>query len=238
MSDMPGSRGSTGACRRRDFPAIGSQSGPVLRRLAAAALAVATLAVGVPAASAAESPIDQTAPGQAAEAGTSADAVVDGAAAASTVADEVRGTVAELFAAISADARLPEERMRELAYAVGIDPADDRRGIMDSLYRGEWYMPKRDDVRKCIARRESHGNYRAVSANGDFRGAYQMSEALAIGATWMMQPEVRKEMGERGVDIVQKLRKTSIHKWNRYWQDRAFWTIWAKGDGRSHWGGC
>ena len=213
----------------------------MLRRLAAAALAATTLVVGVPAlAGAAENPIDQSAPSQTpatdnSDAGT---LVVDEGAAASTVAEQAQGTVGELFAALTAAAKLPEERMRELAYAVGIDPADDRRGIMDSLYRGEWYMPKRDDVRKCIARRESHGNYRAVSAGGDFRGAYQMSEALAIGATWMMQPEVRKEMGERGVDIVQKLRKTSIHKWNRYWQDRAFWTIWAKGEGRSHWGGC
>ena len=25
------------------------------------------------------------------------------------------------------------------------------------------------------------------------------------------------------------------HWWNRYWQDRAFWTIWRKGKGSFHW---
>jgi hypothetical protein len=30
---------------------------------------------------------------------------------------------------------------------------------------------------------------------------------------------------------------TPVVKWNRYWQDRAFWTIWRKGKGKSHWRG-
>jgi hypothetical protein len=51
----------------------------------------------------------------------------------------------------------------------------------------------------------------------------------------MMQPEVRKEMGDAGLDLIQKLRKKPMNKWNRYWQDRAFWTVWKKGEGRSHW---
>ena len=245
MSDMP-VLGSASYWRfRRDFPAISRQCVQVLRRHVIAVFAATTLIAGVPiaSASAVDGPSDQSAPVVASTDATATQEstdvlVVDEAAAANTVAENVQGTVAELFAALTAVARLPEERTRELAYAVGIDVADDRRGVMDSLYRGEWFMPKREDVRKCIVDRESNGHYRAVSAGGDFRGAYQMSEALGIGATWMMQPEVKKEMGPRGVDIVQKLRKTPVQKWNRYWQDRAFWTIWGRGDGRSHWGGC
>jgi hypothetical protein len=26
-----------------------------------------------------------------------------------------------------------------------------------------------------------------------------------------------------------------MQQWNRYWQDRAFWTIWRDGRGKSHW---
>ncbi len=90
-------------------------------------------------------------------------------------------------------------------------------------------MPGNEDVRRCIMLRESNGNYRATS--GTYHGAYQMSSALARGATWMMQKEVRKEMGEEGVKILQALRSTTPNTWNRYWQDRAFWTIWRDGAG-------
>jgi hypothetical protein len=64
-----------------------------------------------------------------------------------------------------------------------------------------------------------------------------MSRALGRGATWMMQPSVKKQFGAEGVKILSNLRKTPVAKWNRYWQDRAFFTIWRGGKGRSHWGG-
>jgi hypothetical protein len=107
---------------------------------------------------------------------------------------------------------------------------------MKSLYQGKWYMPKKEAVRKCILDRESNFDYEAVSRGGIYRGGYQMNRALAIGASWMMQREVRKEMGAEGLKIVRALRTTKTQKWNRYWQDRAFWTIWRKGEGRRHWG--
>lgn len=109
------------------------------------------------------------------------------------------------------------------------------RGYMPSLYLGKWFMPGKEDERRCIMLRESHANYRAT--NGTYHGAYQMSSALAVGATWMMQKEVKEEFGDEGVDIVQALRKLTPDKWNRYWQDRAFWTIWRKGEGKQHWHG-
>jgi hypothetical protein len=95
-------------------------------------------------------------------------------------------------------------------------------------------MPKREKLRKCISKSESHHHYKA-GRGGYYRGAYQFSTSLARGVTWMMQSEVKKEMGEAGVSLVKKLRKKPMNKWNRYWQDRAFWTIWAKGKGKHHW---
>lgn len=127
--------------------------------------------------------------------------------------------------------------VRETQHAMGSKVALDRRGFETSLYKGKWYMPKKEQVRRCIMKRESWHNYRAVSRGGHWRGAYQMSKPLARGATWMMTKEVRREMGAEGVAIVKDLRKRPHQTWNRYWQDRAFWTIWAKGDGKHHWRG-
>jgi hypothetical protein len=124
---------------------------------------------------------------------------------------------------------------REAALARGSRQAADLLGFMPSLYQGKWFMPGNEDVRRCIMMRESNGNYRASS--GTYHGAYQMSSALARGATWMMQKEVRREMGEEGVKILQALRSTTPNTWNRYWQDRAFWTIWRDGSGAGHWRG-
>ena len=124
----------------------------------------------------------------------------------------------------------------ELAFARGEGKAKDVHGFMESLYQGKWYMPKKEAVRKCIVDRESNFHYKAVSRGGIYRGAYQMNRALAIGVSWMMQKEVRKEMGDEGLKLVRALRSTKTQVWNRYWQDRAFWTIWRKGEGSRHWG--
>jgi hypothetical protein len=129
------------------------------------------------------------------------------------------------------------DREREAAHAQGSRAATDLRGWRPSLYTGKWFMPGKEDVRKCILDRESNFNYQSTS--GVYHGAYQMSAPLGRGATWMMQAEVRREMGAEGVAIVQALRKLTPNKWNRYWQDRAFWTVWRKGAGARHWhGGC
>ncbi len=130
-----------------------------------------------------------------------------------------------------------EPRAREFVFMLGGDAADDLRGFRASLYEGKWFMPGKEDVRRCILERESNANYRSTS--GVYHGAYQMSTALAHGAAWMMQKEVRKEFGDEGLRIVQQLRERPVHTWNRYWQDRAFWTIWRGGEGKRHWhGGC
>jgi hypothetical protein len=125
----------------------------------------------------------------------------------------------------------------ETSHAFGSEDSTDLKGFKPSLYRGKWYMPAKEDRRRCIAKREAHHNYQAVSAGGVYRGTYQFSSALARGASWMMQSEVKKEMGDAGVNLVQELREMPMNQWNRYWQDRAFWTIWAKGNGSHHWRG-
>lgn len=130
-----------------------------------------------------------------------------------------------------------DRKQIELALAQGDFKAADRHGLMISLYQGKWFMPKREKVRRCIVKRESGANYRAVSAGGRYRGAYQMNRRLAVGASWMMQGEVRKELGAEAEKIVKALRKKPTQQWNRYWQDRAFWTIWRGGKGKSHWRG-
>ena len=125
----------------------------------------------------------------------------------------------------------------ELSHALGSEQSQDMKGYRPSLYQGKWYMPNREDIRRCIMNREADHDYRAVSAGGLYRGAYQMSRPLAIGATHMMLAEVRREMGEPGVEMVKRLRDLPTQQWNRYWQDRAFWTIWRDGKGKHHWRG-
>lgn len=125
--------------------------------------------------------------------------------------------------------------VRETDLAMGHPDSLDKRGYELSLYQGKWYMPAREAVRKCIMDRESNFNYWADG--GRWKGAYQMSRALGRGALWMMKPEIKAEMGEQGLAKIAELMHTPINQWNRYWQDRAFWTIWHKGSGKRHWRG-
>jgi hypothetical protein len=172
-----------------------------------------------------------------------------GAVALATVALLTVGTIGAVPANAAAPSVLPSdddpaapadpaassELDRELALIRGDREAADMLGYLPSLYTGKWFKPGKEDVRRCIMDRESNFNYRAN--NGTYFGAYQMSAPLAVGATWMMQREIRKEFGQEGMDIVQALRKLTPDKWNRYWQDRAFWTIWRDGEGKQHWHG-
>jgi len=127
------------------------------------------------------------------------------------------------------------QRALELTYAKGESKASDLHGVMESLYKGKWFNAKDEDTRRCIVRKETGGNYESVSSGGDYRGAYQMSRPLAVGASWMMQSEVRKELGADTAAAVEQLRDLPLQRWNRYWQDRAFWTIWRNGAGSDHW---
>ena len=159
-----------------------------------------------------------------------------GEAAAGASTDQVAAPVEAKVTALP-NVGMPEARIAELAYAVGLGKGGDARGRMPSLYTGRWFVPKAEKTRLCIVNREADDNYRAVSRGGHWRGAYQMNRGLALGALSAMRDEVRREMGAAGVEILDGLRKKPTQAWNRYWQDRAFWTIWRGGKGRSHWSG-
>ncbi len=125
----------------------------------------------------------------------------------------------------------------ELAHALGSKASQDMTGYEPSLYQGKWYMPKKEDRRRCIMDREANNKYRAVSRGGTYRGAYQMNRRLAVATAKRMAKEVRKELGPEAATVARQLTKIPTQQWNRYWQDRAFWTIWQKGKGAFHWRG-
>lgn len=117
----------------------------------------------------------------------------------------------------------------------------DMRGIERSLYRGRFYHPATESIRKCVIRRESLGYYDVVSPSGSYFGAYQVSRPLARGVTWMMLKEHRALMGrERARQVLTRLRNQPMNTWPRYWQDAAFFTVinWeGLHSGRRHWAG-
>ena len=116
----------------------------------------------------------------------------------------------------------------------------DMRGVEPSLYRGKYYRASVEPKRQCVAKRESEGHYDVVSHDGYF-GAYQMSPALARGATWMMLKEHKALLGEDVARrVLARLRETPVNEWPRYWQDAAFSTVfnWEHtGSGAKHWRG-
>ena len=114
-------------------------------------------------------------------------------------------------------------------------------GVRDSLYTGTYYTPELEAKRKCIVKRESNGHYFSTNRRGGYFGAYQMTAPLATGAGWMMRAELRKMYGSaRGTLIARTLRSTPAHKWHRFYQDMAFYTVanWkGTGSGLKHWRG-
>jgi hypothetical protein len=95
-------------------------------------------------------------------------------------------------------------------------------GIRSSAYIGRYYRARHEARRKCIVRRESGGNYRIVSRNGTYRGAYQFNPSLAR--------QTARRMG-RG-----DLAGRPMNTWSRFDQDKAFWIVWNNGRGAGHWG--
>lgn len=117
----------------------------------------------------------------------------------------------------------------------------DLKGYEPSLYRGKYYRSSVEKRRKCIVIRESSARYNAVNPTRKYRGAYQVSPELARGVTWMMLKEHKTLLGEeRAKRILERLRKSPMNTWPRYWQDAAFSTIhnWERtGAGAAHWAG-
>ena len=118
----------------------------------------------------------------------------------------------------------------------------DMRGVEPSLYRGRFFDSSKESIRRCIVKRESEGHYDVRGGGGNrYFGAYQMSDALADGATHMMLKEHKKILGEKTARYLMKqLRATQPNAWPRYWQDAAFSTVYnweSAGSGARHWAG-
>lgn len=142
----------------------------------------------------------------------------------------------------SATASAAMARMEFLRFTMDSGPTMDLRGVESSLYRGEFYRAHQEDVRQCIVKRESEGHYAVRGGGGNrYFGAYQMSDPLADGATWMMLKEHAPLLGaDVAKQLMATLRELPANEWPRYWQDAAFSTIynWEKpGSGAKHWGG-
>jgi hypothetical protein len=106
-------------------------------------------------------------------------------------------------------------------------------GWQASAYTGKWYAQKWEPVRKCISQRESRHNYRAKNRTSSASGAYQFLDSRwRVSLTHMMMREARSKSERQDIKA---LRTQPIHKWSRYWQDRAFYTAWRHGKGAQHW---
>jgi hypothetical protein len=112
--------------------------------------------------------------------------------------------------------------------------AKDWKGHERSLYNGQHYHSKWALVRQCIMHRESRSNYRARGTVSSAAGAYQFLEAWHMGLTYMMIKET-KATGDGLIGDIKALRARPIQEWNRYFQDRAFYTAWNNGKGADHW---
>jgi hypothetical protein len=111
--------------------------------------------------------------------------------------------------------------------------ARDLLGVRPSLYTGKWYSAGQEGRRRCIVQRESNGHYTVQNSSG-YQGAYQFGDSdWRVSLTWMMLKEEPKGSPLR--PVIRALRDRPIKAWNRYWQDRAFWTAWRFGAGQHHW---
>ena len=106
-----------------------------------------------------------------------------------------------------------------------------------SFYQGDGYKKKWNKCRLSIRQSESGNVYGGVSGTGTYKGAYQFSDAFAVGMGWMIQKSMRDQgvIKEQAVFIGEKLRKTPTHRWDPFYQDWAFWMGWNDGKGKHHW---
>ena len=112
-------------------------------------------------------------------------------------------------------------------------------GVRGSAYTGKYYRQHQENYRKCVAGREGRHQYWTTGNWNFFEGTYQMTDALITGAAWMMGRELQKTYPNWEI-IRGQLLDTPGHKWGRFWQDMAFYTVlnWrGDGVGATHWAG-
>jgi hypothetical protein len=114
-------------------------------------------------------------------------------------------------------------------------------GAQPSAYRGKFYSKTIEKTRLCVGQREGRFQYWGTGSNGFYEGTYQVTDALATGAAWMMRKELREMWGHTvGTEISRMLRNNPAHKWHRFYQDMMFFTVasWnGEGSGLKHWRG-
>jgi hypothetical protein len=111
------------------------------------------------------------------------------------------------------------DSLTHAAKRIWIDSKYELR-IKPSLYTGPGYYPRWELIRRCIVWRESNGDYTVRNKEGA-AGAYQMT------------PYWQKRMAKAIGNI--KLAHKQIQTWPKYWQDKAFWTLWKNGKGMWNW---
>lgn len=126
-----------------------------------------------------------------------------------------------------------------IPYAVAHSPAaKDKRGAEPSLYRGIYFHPDQERFRLCVGNREGSFAYMVRGGGGNnYYGTYQFHKNFQNGIPYMMAKESRRT-GDGLVKDILKLRYIPINKWNRYYQDRAFFTVVnydGKWSGKHHW---
>ena len=86
----------------------------------------------------------------------------------------------------------------------------DMWGVEPSLCRGRFFEASKESIRRCIVKRESEGQYDVRGGGGNlYFGSYQMSDALADGATHMMRKEHKKILGTKTArSLIKQLRAT------------------------------
>ena len=111
------------------------------------------------------------------------------------------------------------------------------RGGTASLYKGPEYVAEDNQRRVCIRFFESRHAYGAKTDPGKYRGAYQFSPAMGVGAGWMVQKSLREQGVPKwqAIYIGRILRTEPVNRWAKLYQDHAFWLIWDNGNGRHHW---
>jgi hypothetical protein len=144
-------------------------------------------------------------------------------------------TAAVMIAALLAPTAMP---VSPPPVSVSVDdPA--QTGVRGSAYTGKYYRASQENYRKCVAGREGRHQYWTTGRQNYYEGTYQMRDQLFIGAAWMLSRELKATYMNWEVVRAQLL-DTPGHKWGRFWQDMAFYTVlnWrGDGVGASHWAG-
>jgi hypothetical protein len=142
---------------------------------------------------------------------------------------------AVMIAALLAPAAMP---ITPPPVSVSVDDPN-QTGVRGSAYKGKYYRQHQETFRKCVGEREGRFQYWGTGSMGYYEGTYQMTDALFTGAAWMIGRELKTTY--KNWEVVRgQLLDTPGHKWGRFWQDMAFYTVlnWrGPGVGASHWAG-